>query len=64
MKKYHVNLFGLSNSKELFQRIDAIAWDTYIIAGKPDCYEVIWNHQESISALIPELPANRITEPL
>ena len=61
MERYFVNLFGLPDPESLYERIHSLAFDDYIIAGKPHVYGVMWEHWEPISTLIPEIPSNRIS---
>ncbi len=61
MERYFVNLFCLPDPNSLYERIHSLAFDDYIIAGKPHAYEVMWEHREPISTLIPEIPSNRIS---
>lgn len=60
MGHFYINLSGLSNARALHNKIETLAMDVYPIAGKPHQYEVIWEPDEPITSLIPELPSERI----
>lgn len=64
MKGYSIDLRGLPDEEKILNLINKLADEVFLVANKPGCYTVMWDLQESISSLIPDLPASRISESL
>lgn len=62
MKGYRIDLHDLPDNEKLLSRIDRFSDEIFLVANTPECYDVMWDLQESITSLFPELPASRVTE--
>jgi hypothetical protein len=54
MANYIVDLSKCSDSdREKYEHIISLGFDAYLIAGRPFCYEVIWDNKEPLTDLVP-----------
>lgn len=54
MKRYYVDLSKCSEDEVLnYKRILDCAFDTYMVAGRPSCYDVMWDKKEPLTDFIP-----------
>lgn len=54
MDKYYVNLSTCTKDDLVkYKSILDTAFDTYFVANKPFCYEVMWDYDKPLSDFIP-----------
>ncbi|MCI8483467.1 MAG: hypothetical protein HFH41_03895 [Lachnospiraceae bacterium] len=58
MIKIDLSSFPPEKQKELGKKILALAWDDNITIGRPELLTVLWNQNESIESVFPELTSH------
>ncbi len=53
--KIDLSTFLPEKQLELREKVLALAWDDYINVGHPELLTVVWDHQEPIEEVFPEL---------